>query len=116
MYAALALVLAGPAPVATLARLRARRAPDRGVTAIVQRVVRQLVPVDIAPDVLLGPVDQRVDLPDPPLWVALDLGGASAVRSLLATDARDPCVDVLEGPLERGDLCLPAAVIAAGPR
>src|SRR5918997_640328 len=60
-----ALELAGPRPasLAAVARLRARDAADRRVALVVQLVVREVVRVDVPPDVLLRPRGQRRDLP-----------------------------------------------------
>src|ERR687893_1103557 len=65
VQAAFELARAGPPALAALAGLRARHAPDRGVAAVVQLVVGQVVLADVAPDVLLGPARQRGDLPQP---------------------------------------------------
>ena len=45
-------------------RPRAGDAADRAVARLVQRVVGNLVDVDVGPDALLVPVGERVDLPD----------------------------------------------------
>src|SRR4051812_25036485 len=63
VQAALGLVLPGPAALAARARVRARRASDRLVALVVERVVGQVVLRDEAPHVAVGPVGQRVDLP-----------------------------------------------------
>src|SRR5205823_4826482 len=83
---ALGLLGARPAPVPAAARQRARRAADRRVTAVVQRVVGEVALVDAPPEVLLGPVDERVELPDPAPGVELDGLGVGACRALLAAD------------------------------
>src|SRR5690242_12289334 len=57
---ALGLVGARPAALAARARLRARRAADRGVALVVQRVIGQLALEDAVPEVLLGPERERV--------------------------------------------------------
>src|SRR3954454_16209869 len=113
-----ALRLVGPRPAAraAVARLRARRAADRGVAAVVQRVVRQVALVDPPPQVLLGPVDERVVLPHRALLVPLDRLGVRAGRRLLAADAGDPCVAAGERALERRDLRRAAAALRPGPR
>src|SRR4051812_22334289 len=113
-----ALRLVGPRPAAraAVARLRARRATDRGVAAVVQRVVRQVALVDAPPEVLLGPVDERVVLPHRALLVPLDRLRVRAGRGLLAADAGDPGVRAGERALERSDLRRAAAVLRAGPR
>src|SRR3954469_12510512 len=70
---ALGLVGTGPAavaatsgqrarPAAPLPGLRARAPADRLVAAVVQLVVGQVALVDAAPQVLLGPLDERVVL------------------------------------------------------
>ena len=58
------LVLAGPPSLTAFTGLGARGAADRSVALIVQRVVWEVVLVDVAPEVLLVPVGQRVELPD----------------------------------------------------
>src|SRR5947209_2686457 len=66
VQAALLLAAAGPAPVALVAvgadRGGAGAAADARVTAVVQRVVRDVVVQDELPDVLARPVEQGVDL------------------------------------------------------
>src|SRR5207253_6521117 len=66
---------------------------------------------DVAPQVLLRPVRERVDLPDVPLSVSLELGGRRAGRRLLAPDPRDPRLDAGQRPPERLDLRVAAAPI-----
>src|SRR3954447_11342761 len=61
--AALDLVGPGPATFAVASRSRARLAADRGIAAIVQRVIGVVVLEDVAPYVLLGPVGERSGLP-----------------------------------------------------
>src|SRR5665213_1506546 len=60
---ALGLFRSRPAALAAGARLGARRAADRLVALVVQRVVREVALVDAPPQVLVGPVCQRVVLP-----------------------------------------------------
>src|SRR5688500_10936462 len=116
VQAALELLGAGPPPLATRARLRARRAADRRVALVVQRVVRQPAVGDRLPQVLLGPRGERVVLRDPSLVVVLDELGVGARGRLLATDAGDPALRARERPLERGDLLRAAALLGPGPR
>src|ERR687895_1758959 len=65
-----ALELPGPGPAAGALVLaltdgtRARDASDRRVAAVVQRVVRDLVHVDVGVDALRVPVHERLHLPD----------------------------------------------------
>ena len=61
---ALGLVGARPAALAAGAGLGAGRAADRLVALVVQRVVGQVALVDALPEVALGPVGERVVLPD----------------------------------------------------
>src|SRR4051812_45505028 len=49
-----------PATLAALGRQRAVRAADRVVAAVVERVVRQLVLVDVGPHLRVRPVGERV--------------------------------------------------------
>ena len=84
VYAALELVGAGPAACALLL-FRSRRtgagdAPDRPVAGLVQRVVGNLVHLDVGPDALLVPVGERVQLPHAIALGPLDLRGFRAAR------------------------------------
>src|SRR5438874_1359663 len=67
--AALELVRAGPASRALVLAAddgtRARNAADRGIPLIVERVVRNLVHVNVGLHALGVPVDDRLHLPDP---------------------------------------------------
>src|ERR1700733_12042125 len=97
----LGLVGARPATLAATARLRARRAADRLVALVVQRVVRQVALVDAPPQVLVGPVRKRVVLPPPARLVAFDQLRARARRTLLAADACDPTLRAGQRALEQ---------------
>src|SRR5579884_3070982 len=108
---ALGLLLPGPAPLATVAGTRAGGAPDRGVAAVVQWVVGQVVRVDVAPEILLGPVGQRVDLPDLPRAVTVELWRGGPRGRLLAANPRDPGLDAVERALERLHLRVAAAAL-----
>src|SRR6478752_67277 len=109
--AALDLVRARPASGAVAARVGAVRASDRGVAAIVQRVVGDVVGGDVGPDVALGPVGQRVELPQAVLAVPVQLGRVGAPGRLIAAQPGDPGVDVGEGLVERRDLADRAAAV-----
>src|SRR5437588_5120544 len=115
---ALELVGAGPAACALLLarahRPRARNAPDRRIAGVVQRVVGDLVHVDVGLDALCAPVDERLDLPDAVALAPLDAPCPLARRRLLAADAGDPSVVALEGALERLDLADVAAPVGLG--
>src|SRR5919202_4175027 len=94
--AALELVRAGPAARALLLVRRrrpgARDAPDRPVAALVQRVVRNLVHLDVGPHALLVPVCERVELPDAVALRPLELRRRRAARRLVAANPGDPRV------------------------
>ena len=107
---------ARPAALAAAAGLGARRAADRGVALVVQRVVGQVALVDARPEVALGPVGERVVLPHRALVVELDELRVGARGGLLAADAGDPRVGAGQRALERGDLSVAAAVRGPGPR
>src|SRR4051812_9547306 len=106
-----------PAAVTARARQSARRAADRVVALIVKWVIGQVVLGDVVPDILVRPRRQRVELPDTPALVALDLLRVRARRSLLAADAGDPGLHTGQRRLQRRDLRSrdAAAVIAARP-
>src|SRR5947209_4027105 len=78
-------------------------------------MVGKVVLEDVAPHVLLRPVSDRVDLPDPPPLVALELRRADARHRLLAADSGDPRVDIRQRSLEGVHLG-GAATVRRGPR
>src|SRR3954469_7370326 len=88
------LVGAGPAAGTLLLVGRGRPgtgdAADRAVTGLVQRVVRNLVDLDVGPDALLVPVGERVELPDAVAFGPLQLRRGRTAGRLLAADAGDP--------------------------
>src|SRR5213595_2081097 len=96
MDAALELVGAGPAACALLlvgcGRAGAGDAADRPVAGLVQRVVRDLVDLDVGPDALLVPVGERVELPDAVAVRPLQLRRRRAARRLVSADAGDPAL------------------------
>src|SRR5690606_20537961 len=91
---ALALERATPAAGAQVLagddRRRARLAPDRRIATLVQRVIRDVVRVQVAPHLVVGPRDERVDLVQAELAIALDDLGRRALRRLVAANRRDP--------------------------
>ena len=105
---ALELVRAGPAarPLLLVRRDRpgAGNAADRAVARLVERVVGNLVHLDVGPDALLVPVGERVHLPDAVPLRPLELRRLGAARRLVAADARDPGVVRLERREQRLDL------------
>src|ERR687886_2392971 len=118
MDAALELVRAGPAPgplvLAGRDRAGARHAADRRVAAIVERVVRDLVDVDVGLDALGVPVDERLDLPDAVPLRPLHLLRVRPRRALLAPDAGDPGAVRGERAFERLDLPDVATAVGVG--
>src|SRR3954469_9146387 len=98
-----------PAPAAALRRKRAVGAADRLVAAVVERVIRQIVLVDVGPDLRLAPVRERVDLPQPVQLVVAELRREAAALRLLAAEAGDPGVDRRQRALQRRDLADAAA-------
>src|SRR5204862_3559824 len=115
VQAAPGLFGAGPAALAPGPRLRARRAADRLVAPIVQQVVGQVALVDAPPQVLVGPVGERVVLPDPARAIAFDRLRLGAGGPLLAADAGDPSVGSLQRALQGGHLRRRAAVVGPAP-
>src|SRR5436305_5848861 len=57
-------------------RLGAVGATDRGVALIVERVIREVVLMDVVPDVAFGPVRERVELPELKALVPAELRSA----------------------------------------
>src|SRR5262245_55281707 len=80
-------------------RARARRAADRGVAALVQRMGRDVVRAHVVPDLLLRPLGQGVQLHDRTVVVVdLDLADICARGPLVAPQPRDPGVQGGEVP------------------
>src|SRR5882724_4069684 len=115
MDAALELVRAGPTPrtlvLADEDRARAGYAADGRIARVVQRVVRNLVHVDIGLDALRVPVHHRLNLPDAVALRPLDALCICAGQRLLAADAGDPGVVRRKRALERLDLADVTAAI-----
>src|SRR2546421_1984564 len=111
VQAALGPVLPRPAALAAGAGIRARRAADRLVATVVQRVVGQVVLRDEAPYVAVAPVGQRIELPEAVGLVPFELGGVRAGGRLLAAQSGDPRVQVAERALQRRHLLHRAAVL-----
>src|SRR4051794_34807411 len=106
---ALRLGQAGPAALPPGARRGAGGAADRRVALVVQRVVGQVALEDAPPQVLLGPLDERVVLPDAAALVVLDGLRVRPGGGLLAADAGDPGIGAGQRALQRGHLGVPAA-------
>src|SRR4051812_36800231 len=104
VQAALGLRARRPAALAAGAGLRAVRAADRGVAAVVELVVGQVVLPDVVPAALAVPVGERSGLPELVRLVPAHLRGGRARRRLVAPDTRDPGVETAERARERLDL------------
>src|SRR3954452_1318374 len=108
-----ALGAVGPRPAALAARAGhgARRAADRAIAGVVQRVIGQVALDDPPPDVVLGPVDERVVLDEVAALVALDRARVAArERARVAAKPAHPRLRAGERPVERLDLGVAAAV------
>src|SRR5437588_5511415 len=103
----LELVGAGPAPcafiLAPLCGTSARNAANRRVARVMQRVVGNLVHVEVRAEALSVPVDDRIDLPDAVPIRPLNSLRIGPRQSLLAADPGDPRVVRRERPLQRLD-------------
>src|SRR5689334_23307304 len=100
-----------PPPAAVASRLsrsdrpRARRAADRRVAALVQRMRGNLVLVCVLPDLVLRPLRKRVELHDRAVVVVdLDLADVRARRPLVAPETGDPGVERMQMLRQRQDL------------
>src|SRR6476469_221161 len=112
------LVGAGPAARALLL-VRSRRpgagnAADRAVAGLVQRVIGNLVDLDVGPDALLVPIRERVELQDAVAVRPLQRGGRGAAWRLVAADAGDPGVVRAECFEQRLDLANVTAAVRVG--
>src|ERR687887_915015 len=103
VYSALDLVGPAPAPrtlvLADDDRPRARDAADRRIARIVERVVRDLVHVDVRLDPLRVPIDDRLDLPDAVSRAPLDALRIRPGQRLFAANPGDPRVERRERAL-----------------
>ena len=117
MQAAFLLIEAGPAAaafVATGGGQGAWVATDGAVAAVVQDVVRQAVLLEVGPDLVATPVDERVKLPDVGV---VGTGGEREERghgtlgALVAAHAGDPEIEVVKFLAERIDLTEFAALL-----
>src|SRR4029077_9370975 len=84
-------------------------AADRRVAAIVERVVREVVLTDVVPDVALGPVGERAQLPEVKPLVPAELRRLGTGAGVRPADAGDPAVYGRERLAHRLDLADPAA-------
>src|SRR5262245_25137309 len=106
---------AGPTGLAGPDRARARRAADRRVALLVERVRRHLALADVLPDLLLRPLRERVELHDRAVVVVdLDLADVGAARPLVSPEAGDPRVEsreVLRQRLHLADVAAEQALL-----
>ena len=113
--AALALGGAGPAAAARVCSLGhpggAGAAADRRVAVIDKRVDEDVIGDDVVVDLLLGPLDDRVDLDHLAPGIPLDDLGVAAGLCLLAAHSGEPRVVGAEGLLERHHLAQVAAEV-----
>src|SRR5439155_10483223 len=80
----------GPGILAGLHRTGAVGAADTRIVLVVERIVGDLVQLDVGPDVLGRPPGERVELDQSELQVPFDQLGVRARGRLLASDAGDP--------------------------
>ena len=74
-----------------------------------QRVVRNVVLHDVAPDHFAGPIGQRTDFYQVELRVPVHLVRCGAVAGLFATDCRHPRIERGQFSAQRLDLSQTAA-------
>src|SRR5437763_3187106 len=101
---------AGPRRLVGRDRARARRAADRLVTLVVERVVGDLALAHVVPDLLLGPLGERVQLDHGAVIVVdLDLAAVRPRGPLVTAQARDPGVERVQVLRQRAHLAHVAA-------
>src|SRR5215471_1146444 len=104
MQAAFGLLHSRPASLAPGSRARAVRAADRVVAARMQFVDGEVALGDVRCNVVVGPVRERVRLPELVTLVPAELGSGRTGRRLRAADARDPAVQAFKCASEWLDL------------
>lgn len=87
-------------------------APDRRIAAIVQRVVGHATAADVAPDIRLRPVRQRVELDQPVRGVEFAGRKLRPRDRLLAAQTGQPGIAIAQRLLQRNDLADMAAALA----
>ena len=80
-------------------RTGARNAPDRRIAVVVQRVVRNAMPPDVAPDVAARPVGKGLNLDDAAAFVQLDFACILTRCRLFASNTRHPRVHSHAAPV-----------------
>src|SRR5215470_13075370 len=82
-------------------RARAGRAANAGVALVMKTIVGDVVLADIVPHLVMGPIDQRIDLHEVAVFpIQFDLPGLRARYRLLAPQAGHPGIQSAEGPLQ----------------
>src|SRR5579859_1343060 len=103
----------GSLALAGFGRAGARRAADRRIAPVVERVMVDAVGVEVVPDLGARPARQRYHLGDVPVaGVAGDNRGLRPGRGLLASQPGDPRVVVTERASQRVHLAYRAALVA----
>src|SRR3981081_4332192 len=112
---ALSFCSARPAPspgiFAGLYGPRAMRATDAWIVLIMERVVRDVMFVEIAPNLFRSPIRDRIHLHQPEFSVPLDFSGILTNRSLVAANTRDPRTQLTKFAAERLNLAQIAALV-----
>jgi hypothetical protein len=86
-------------------------APDTGVALVMERIVGDVVRPDVVPYLLPIPVSERIDLKQSELGIPVELPRVGAGRGLVATDTRDPGIELAEFLSERLDFADAAALV-----
>src|SRR6185369_13029181 len=63
---------------------------DARIAIIMQRIVRQVIFLDVFPDLVIGPCRQRVELDHPVGIIPFDQAGICTESRLIAADPGDP--------------------------
>src|SRR5688500_17060391 len=86
-------------------------AANTGIALIVQRIIRQIVGMDIGPKHFFGPGGEggNLDIAMPPILA--DDGGLTACGGLVAADSGEPRIVIFEGAFQRRNFALVAAEI-----
>src|SRR4029453_3992654 len=91
---------------------RAGGTADTGVILVMETVVRDLIRLDVGPDVVVAPLDERVDLQPRVPPAPFDGGGVCASDGLVLAQACHPRGRVGERALQRLDFADGAALLS----
>src|SRR5579875_2380192 len=115
MQTALGLVKACPAAAARVFawfdRARAVQATDAWIVLVVQRIIRHVMLLNVAPNLPLGPTHKWIDLHQVELAIPFKNLRVGTGRSLFAADASNPPVVLLEYICQRPHLADVAALV-----